>query len=61
MQTIGIRGNESADRAAKEALEKEHKDDLIPFSGLTPPQWGNADAEVKDPSVVNPEVKDSSL
>ena len=33
---VGIRGNEGADRAAKEALEKEPIDDLMPFSDLKP-------------------------
>ena len=33
---VGIRGNEAADRAAKEALEKEPTDDLMPFSDLKP-------------------------
>ena len=33
---VGIRGNEAADRAAIEALDKEHTDDLIPFSDLKP-------------------------
>ena len=33
---VGIRGNETADRAAKEALEKEPIDDLMPFSDLRP-------------------------
>ena len=33
---MGIRGNEAADRAAKEALEKEPIDDLMPFSDLKP-------------------------
>ena len=33
---MGIRGNEAADRAAKETLEKEHTDDLMPFSDLKP-------------------------
>ena len=28
---VGTRGYDSADRAAKEALEKEHTDDLMPF------------------------------
>ena len=33
---VGIRGNEAVDRAAKEALEKEPVDDLMPFSDLKP-------------------------
>ena len=33
---VGIHGNEAADRAAKEALEKEPTDDLMPFSDLKP-------------------------
>ena len=33
---VGIRGNEAADRAAKEALEKEPTDNLMPFSDLKP-------------------------
>ena len=33
---VGIRGNEIADRAAEEALEKEPKEDLMPFSDLKP-------------------------
>ena len=33
---MGIRGNETADRAAKEALQKESIDDLVPFSNLKP-------------------------
>ena len=33
---MGIRGNEAADRAAKEALEKEPIADLMPFSILKP-------------------------
>ena len=33
---VGIRGNEAADRAAKEALKKERIDDLMPFSDLKP-------------------------
>ena len=33
---VGIRGNETALRPAKEALDKEHTDDLIPFSDLKP-------------------------
>ena len=33
---MGIRGNEAADKAAKEALEKEPIDDLMPFSDLKP-------------------------
>ena len=31
-----IRGNETADRAAKEAFDKEPTDDLMPFSDLKP-------------------------
>ena len=33
---VAIRGNEAADRAAKEALNKEPTDDLMPFSDLKP-------------------------
>ena len=33
---VGIRGNEAANRAAKEALEKEPIDDLMPFTDLKP-------------------------
>ena len=33
---VGIRENEAADRAAKEALEKEPIDALMPFSDLKP-------------------------
>ena len=33
---IGIRGNETADRAAKEALNTERMAGLIPFSNLQP-------------------------
>ena len=33
---VGIRGNEAAGRATKEALEKEPTDDLMPFSDLKP-------------------------
>ena len=33
---VGIRGNEVADRAAKEALEEEHIDDLMPYLDLKP-------------------------
>ena len=32
----GIHGNEAADRAATEAVEKEPIDDLMPFSDLKP-------------------------
>ena len=31
---VGIRGNEAADRAAKEALDEVPTDDLMPFSDL---------------------------
>ena len=33
---VGIRGNEAADRAAKEALDKKPTADLMPFSDLKP-------------------------
>ena len=33
---VGIRGNEAAGRATKEALEKEPTDDFTPFSDLKP-------------------------
>ena len=33
---VGIRGNEAADRAAKEALDKKPKADVMPFSDLKP-------------------------
>ena len=33
---VGIRGKEAANRGAKEALEKELTDDLMPFSNLKP-------------------------
>ena len=33
---VGIQGNEAADSAAKEALDKESLDDLTPFSDLKP-------------------------
>ena len=33
---MGIHGNEAADRAAKESLEKEPTDDLMTFSDLKP-------------------------
>ena len=33
---VGFRGNEAADRTAKEALDKEPTDDLMPFSDLKP-------------------------
>ena len=32
----GIRGNEAADRAATEAVDKEPTNDLMPFSDLKP-------------------------
>ena len=31
---VGIRGNETADRVAKEALDKEPMNDRMPFSDL---------------------------
>ena len=31
---VGIQGNETADRAAKEAVDKKPTDDLMPFSDL---------------------------
>ena len=33
---VGIRGNEAADSAAKEALDKKPTADLMPFSDLKP-------------------------
>ena len=33
---VTVHGNEAADRAAKEALEKEPIADLMPFSDLNP-------------------------
>ena len=33
---VGIWGNETANRGAKEALEKKPANDLIPFSDLKP-------------------------
>ena len=33
---VGIRGNEAADIAGKEVLDKEPTDDLMPFSDLKP-------------------------
>ena len=33
---VGIRGNEAADRAAKEALDNKPSADLMPFSYLKP-------------------------
>ena len=34
--SIGIRGNEAADRAVKEALNTKPTSGLVPFSDLTP-------------------------
>ena len=31
---VGLRGNETAERTAEEALDKEPTDDLMPFSDL---------------------------
>ena len=36
LDIVGICENEAADRAAKEALEKEPTVDLMPFSDLKP-------------------------
>ena len=33
---VGIQGNDAAERAAKEALDKELTEDLMPFSDLKP-------------------------
>ena len=33
---VRIRRNDAADRAAKEALDKEPTDDLMPFSDIKP-------------------------
>ena len=33
---VGVRGNEAADRAAKETLDKKPTADLMPFSDLKP-------------------------
>ena len=55
---VGIRGNEAADRAAKEAREKEPIDDLMPFSDL---EWDEAMIVVSKLHDILPKLSDKLL